>query len=398
MFSLTALGLLFLVVVSPLRLRLLENLFGGLPSLYRWHHRMTWALLLIIGFHAFVTLSPFLKLASTWKERINLFFNPQDGVTFSGTTALILLTLVQGFSYATFLQRSMWLRLHRIGIFGLGAVVVHVSLAAPLPWAESSSWDFTHLAPHALLAIAVILLLIHWIAPEKLSRHSKFCVSDVRHLRPDVVELNLSLTPQPHYWQPGTFGFFRFDCHGPCRVSRERHPFTVLNRDDQHLKILVKAAGDDTGHLQHIIKGTCGEVTGPHGSFIKLTSQETPQLWLAGGLGVAPFWGLLQNQEWEYRSVKNVILIAQNRKNSNPLFRHEMQQFAKNHPWFHFIPIDDEPGSELNWERLIQMVPDWQTRIVALAGPQPMIKLWRYRFREKKLKMASIFTEEFIQS
>lgn len=396
--STTTVVCLIFVVISPLRIRILEVFFQGLPSLYRWHHRLSWVLLFAIICHASISMKPFLQLTSTWREWLSLFFDPQDQVTFTGIIALTLFLLVQGFSYLSNLHRILWLWLHRMGVLGLIAAIIHINLASPWSWHLTSPDGLTRLIPHALLTITLILLMIHWIAPERLSRHFKFCVSSANHLRSNIVELNLMLSSQPSPWKPGTFGFFRFDCLGPCGVSQERHPFTVVSGENQNLKIIVKAVGDDTTHLQHIVPGTYGEVSGPYGSFIKLAALDAPQLWLAGGIGVVPFWGLLQNPDWKNRATKNVILISQNRKNSQPLFREEMHQYAKDYPWFHFIPIDDEPGSELTWERLIEFVPDWQTRIVALAGPQPMIKLWRFRFREKKIKRTSIFTEEFIPS
>jgi predicted ferric reductase len=93
---------------------------------------------------------------------------------------------------------------------------------------------------------------------------------------------------------PGQFILVAFFTGPGFRGCGEFHPFTVSAIDpDQVLRIGVKALGDCTRHIQSIRPGVAARVQGAFGSFLA-DPQGAPQLWVAGGIGVTPFLGLLR--------------------------------------------------------------------------------------------------------
>lgn len=400
--GLAAMLALSLVLITPLRLPFLEFWFRGLPRLYRWHHRLSWLLLALMIGHALTTLLPFLSLASSWSERFAILVDPQDPVTFSGFLALLFFATTMALSYVRRWHHSLWLWVHRLSLLGLAAVLVHLAALSQYWWDPlmgcAFGWEtLSKMIPVLLAAFATILCMIHYLFPALIEHKTKFTVQEVRRLRSDVVQLTLRLqASRPHRWSGGSFGFFRFDCRGPCQVSHERHPFTVINATENSLTLVIKGLGDDTERLQHIVPGTRGEVTGPHGTFVRLTQTHRPQLWIAGGIGLAPFMGLLQHPTFSQDQAPDVVLVAQSRKSSSPLFRKELEELASRSSWFHFIPLDDEPGQELSWDDLVRKVPDWAERRVALAGPDGMIQAWTRALTRHGLAKSAILREDFL--
>ena len=74
----------------------------------------------------------------------------------------------------------------------------------------------------------------------------------------------------------------------------ELHPFTASSIDGDHvLHIGVKALGDCTRRMLSIETGVAARVLGGFGNFLA-ERPAAPQLWVAGGIGVTPFIGLLR--------------------------------------------------------------------------------------------------------
>lgn len=94
----------------------------------------------------------------------------------------------------------------------------------------------------------------------------------------------LTVRPQkPLTIRPGQFIFLKTKGH-------EKHPFSVagINADDT-LMLTVKALGDYTEeHVPQLTAGETVTVEGPWGQFF-LHEGKSSQVWVAGGIGIAPF-------------------------------------------------------------------------------------------------------------
>ena len=74
-----------------------------------------------------------------------------------------------------------------------------------------------------------------------------------------------------------------------------RHPFTISSAPHEDVvRVTVKALGDYTSRLQELIEpGMPAVIGGPHGRFSHWRGTER-QVWIAGGVGVAPFLSWLR--------------------------------------------------------------------------------------------------------
>jgi predicted ferric reductase len=389
--------LLAFVMIPPLRLTLLERVVRGLPRAFRLHHVLGVAVPAIGAVHALIAMYPYLVASEGLGQALGLFVDPSDTMVLTGTLSWLFLTVTVVMSFRPQMRRTPWLWLHRLSVIGFVLGVAHTFLgrldilALPTDWSGAASVTVTLLA-----TVVAAGLVLHFARPEWLANHRAFVVTEVAHLQESVVELTLNLGKGRGEWRSGEFGYFRFDCHGPCGVTRERHPFTVVAMSDTGaMKIVVKALGDDTTKLQQILVGTTGEVAGPYGTLEALLSHRAPQLWIAGGLGMMPFVGMARRLGSRGASADDVVLVYLHRPGQQPLFLSEMAELGASRPSLKVVSIESRPDAEVGFDEVATAVPDWRSREVALAGPHAMIEYWNATLRAHGFPQSKIYTEDF---
>ena len=274
-------GLLLVSLLLMLREPRLARWLGGLEHMYRWHHRtgiIAYVLLLVHPLAlaanglstspavAWETLSPF---AEGWAAR-------------TGWLGLLLLMLGLAATFIRSLRYNTWRWLHA----GLGVGVL---------------LGLTHLVllgidEPILPIIAVAALILAWRAlrGDWGLAARPYIVASARRIAEGTVEVALRPLADPLAVTPGQFVLVAFLAGPTYRGCGEFHPFTAssIDRDDV-LRIGVKAVGDCTRGMMSIEAGVPARVLGGFGSFLA-DRPAAPQLWVAGGIGVTPFIGLLR--------------------------------------------------------------------------------------------------------
>ncbi|WP_176719411.1 ferredoxin reductase family protein [Rhodohalobacter halophilus] len=120
---------------------------------------------------------------------------------------------------------------------------------------------------------------------------SHYRVEKTVRLNEQVIEITMAPESETVHSVPGQYFFFTF-LHS--KISKESHPFTVVQEtEDGQIKIIVKALGDYTNQLYwELESGATALLEGPYGRFdYRLGKQD--QVWIGGGVGIAPFisWG-----------------------------------------------------------------------------------------------------------
>ena len=90
---------------------------------------------------------------------------------------------------------------------------------------------------------------------------------------------------------PGQFAMVYIE----AKDGWHRHPFTIASAPHEDVvRVTVKALGDYTSRLQELIEpGMPAVIGGPHGRFSHWKGTDR-QVWIAGGVGVAPFLSWLR--------------------------------------------------------------------------------------------------------
>ncbi|AUG76879.1 Putative oxidoreductase [Kitasatospora sp. MMS16-BH015] len=273
-------------LVLATRLMWLEQWFGGLDRMYRRHKRYAvWSILLLtphllLHFFSGFDGSPYGYAHPTASVGMGHLLGAGSAI---GLLLLVLISLGQ-VGRILRLPYQRWLFLHRLTGLLLLSALLH-------------GWylDLVINGSTPLLAIYVTMATIGMTAyayEELVLRHREpradYTVHRVERPTPDV--LDLTLTPTGETTLPVTGGQFVY-----LRVGGwHEHPFSVAGaRADGSVRLTIRALGRGTrGLYRELSEGHPATLKGPYGMFDH-TLGGPRQIWIAGGIGIAPFLGWL---------------------------------------------------------------------------------------------------------
>jgi len=269
-------------IVLSARLRFTESAAGGLDREYRIHH---WVGGLAF---AFLALHPTLlawRYAQVGWRRAGQLWSPSDSelaviagqLSLYGMAIAIVLTV-----YATVRYQVLVWTQRVLGALYLPAAY-HVLYAGGDVSVDSAlRWYMT-----GVLSLGACALVFHTILGRFLSRHYRFRMSDIRELPAHVTELKLRPDGRAMPFVPGQFGYLRFSHE---TVGGEAHPFSMASATAApELRFAIKDLGDYTHRMGEVHVGAAAVVEGPYGRFSHRFVRGHRQIWVAGGIGIAPF-------------------------------------------------------------------------------------------------------------
>ena len=296
-------GFMAMAIVIAARPAWLERVTKTpLDELYRWHRTLGfWALGLSIvhwvtktlmqPILSLMTLDPVPKIVRGELAGFDLFWSQirpfaVDSSIWATAIALLLGAMV----FVKAIRYSKWLLWHKLFSVLFILLSVHsIRLMDPADAFLPLGWINIAVTLVGLRYSAV--LLVRGAGREKTV---KAAVTDVRVDR-DVTLLTVR-PEKPLSVRPGEFAFLATD-------GEEKHPFSVASvRPDGTLLFVVKALGDyTTNTVPAIAAGDVVSVEGPWGAFTPAFLEADGkdgshhEVWVAGGVGIAPFYAWLES-------------------------------------------------------------------------------------------------------
>jgi predicted ferric reductase len=352
--------------------------FGGLEQLYRWHHRSG-----AIGYLALL-LHP---LALAWQGRSEsstmawavLAPWPNDPAVQLGWAALLLLVAGMASTFAVRLRYRAWRGWH----VALGAAVVLALLHVALLLGND--------AVLLVLAATAAAALVWRIVRSDLGLATRpYRVARVRHLTPQMIETTLEPLAGMMALHPGQFVLAAFGDGPHYAGCAEFHPFTVSAIEPNGpLALAIKALGPCTQQLQRLQSDTLVRLQGPFGDFLADTAR-SPQLWIAGGVGITPFIARLRQGPLP----QPTDLVYALRRREDAAFIDELEIHARNDPHFRLhLHIDAAPVPDIAaW---LEPLADLREREVQLCGPPPLVARVTAELARRGVQAARIHGESF---
>lgn len=296
-------GFMAMAIVIAARPAWLERVTKTpLDELYRWHRTLGfWALGLSVvhwvtktlmqPILSLMTLDPVPKIVRGELAGFDLFWSQirpfaVDSSIWATAIALLLGAMV----FMKAIRYSKWLLWHKLFSVLFILLSVHsIRLMDPADAFLPLGWINIAVTLVGLRYSAV--LLVRGAGREKTV---KAAVTDVRVDR-DVTLLTVR-PEKPLSVRPGEFAFLATD-------GEEKHPFSVASvRPDGTLLFAVKALGDFTKNtVPAIAPGDEVTVEGPWGAFTPAFLEADGkdgshhEVWVAGGVGIAPFYAWLES-------------------------------------------------------------------------------------------------------
>ncbi|WP_273432593.1 ferric reductase-like transmembrane domain-containing protein [Chitinibacter tainanensis] len=286
--SFELMGLIMLLAVRPVWL---EKPLGGLDQMYRLHK---WAGILAISLgllhyllklsggllHQFFTRPPRGPRPEFWLDALRHPAKDLGEWAVWLLGIMLIITLWQRFPYV------IWRVVHKILAVVFIVLALHSLVLMPHSyWLQPVGWL---LAVTAMMGTACAVMSLSGQIGRK--RTHRATVSAVTPISANTLELECTVSGAWQH-QPGQFAFLRL------AGWEGAHPFTIASAPNaaQTLRFSIKALGDFTRQLPHKVQvGDVVSIEGPYGCFIGAASQETPQVWIAGGIGITPFLAWLE--------------------------------------------------------------------------------------------------------
>lgn len=144
-----------------------------------------------------------------------------------------------------------------------------------------------------LIILATLAVITVYIIRPAMQKHRAFSVKSIRPVAKDIHELIIESNQRQRFrFKPGQFVWVKIES---LSVTHD-HPFSIASGDttSARLRFLIKAVGDFTASVAQTPIGTLIYLDGPHGHF-QIPKKATAVIMIAGGIGIAPFCGLLEH-------------------------------------------------------------------------------------------------------
>lgn len=286
--------LMSLTVILSVRDWPLERFLLGLDKQYRLHKYTGVAAVVSAFVHWLVFLSddiamefgfvdfkeeryPFWKITSLLGEPAQLI----GEWGFYIAAALVSIAWLKYFSFRTFEKT------HRVFPYLYLILIVHM-----VTFFDASLWfSLSGFVLMLLSAVASVACLITILGRNGRSKQTTGAISSIKPISNGIRLCVKSSGKKPAFinYQNGQFAFLSFD------QDERPHPFSVAGKKANvaELEFLIKANGDYTNTLGRVLQeGQNVTVEGPYGRF-DFNDGCAQQLWIAGGIGIAPFLSAL---------------------------------------------------------------------------------------------------------
>ena len=156
--------------------------------------------------------------------------------------------------------------------------------------------------------------------------------------------------------------------------------------------------------LRSIPLGTQVKIEGPSGSFTLHKNSSKPAVFLAGGIGITPFFSMIRQADHD-RLPHQLYLFYSNRSPEDAPFLDTLEELTKSNPNFHLVLTMTEMSksskqwtgetSFINGAMLKKNLPSLQGPIYYIAGPPAMVTGMRQMLVQASVDEDDIRTEEF---
>ena len=270
------------------RIDFIEDVFGGLDKAYIVHGILGGTALIFILFHPILLVLKYIPQQMALAGQY-LSFSSSWSVNF-GIIALLTLVLLIVLTLYVKMRYHTWKFTHEfLGLAFLFAVF-HIFLVRNTV-AQDNIFDGYFIYATIVSIIGVFGFLYSLFIKGRYTKHAIYTVSNIKK-KNTFFEIIMVPNHKPIAYKSGQFIFVRFYNH---KLSKEAHPFSLASRSNNpNIRIIIKKLGDFTNQLDNLQVGDKVAVEGPYGRF-NYVSNGKDQVWVAAGIGVTPFLGMVQD-------------------------------------------------------------------------------------------------------
>lgn len=151
--------------------------------------------------------------------------------------------------------------------------------------------------------------------------------------------------PENFQFKPGQYGGFTLIQPNETDAAGNTRRFSLLSTpDDNFISFATRIQSSAYKRvLNTLLPGNEIKFAGPTGQFTLHENLAIPAVFIAGGIGVTPFYSMI-NFATAHRISQTLYLFYGNQSSSDAAFFNELTQFEKQNPYFKFIPTFTAPA------------------------------------------------------
>lgn len=338
-FGITSFTLLSFQFILTSRIKIIEKYYS-LDKIYRFH--MIIAIVALIFAFIHKTLKEMYFSESFQTELGDITFNIFIAVSVFSILMMInklfikinLVDIVRKFLNKTFKIKYQYkVLIHNVTLIGLIILFVHILLAYSV---ESN-------------LLLKIILIVYFVVPFALYFHHKiinvyfnknkrYTVTEIINESDNIVTIKMKPNNNKlFHYLPGQFIYVTIS--NP-EIPGDEHPFTISSSPSErnYISVTAKQLGDFTGRLNKVKIGDKAYIDGPFGTFSYLKDNNKKICFIAGGIGITPFLGMLRYMNAVDRNM-DVVLLWGARDLSEVIVKHELEDYVSKFKNFKFVPI-----------------------------------------------------------
>ncbi|MCP1726288.1 putative ferric reductase [Natronospira proteinivora] len=390
------LAAMFIAAIVSVRLPGVDRYFGGLTRLWKQHHYLGLAALLLLLIHPVLMALSRVPFGLPAMQEV-LWPASGDWVMWAGWVALIamMVFLAPSFQFFGRPDYQRWKGIHFLAGLALLLGLLHtLPLTRSMPPAVSNSvWG--------ILGGAALLIFLWRAGPARRIMRKPYEVTRVRQLADRIVEIHLNpIKGKRLQFEPGQFIYFTPRDESLSAGRNEEHPYTLSSApQDEGLKIAVKDLGDASHALQSLRAQTEASVDGPYGLFFPPHLRHRKQLWIGGGIGITPFVSAAEflrsgGNEATERWGDSVLINCANDP-SRAYYADSLKEAADSARALTLIPHYFAEQGPLNKDFVLAHCPDAGERQWFVCGPPALVRISRDIARELGVPASAFHSEEF---
>ena len=190
--------------------------------------------------------------------------------------------------------------------------------------------------------------------------------------------------------EEGQFAFVTFDRHEGA------HPFTIATpwEEDGRIGFFIKGLGDFTRSLPESLReGDLVTVEGPYGCF-EFDNEKPRQVWIAGGIGVAPFAARLKALIAHPDDSKKIDFYYSASSTDDDAFIDRIRNASTAAHVEAHVLVPQQDG-RLDAARICREVPEWREADFWFCGPTAFGDALRRDLVARGLKVDAFHQELF---
>jgi len=365
------------------RFKILDKYFKGLDKVYANHSKIGSISFSMILFHPLLLVVQYLSIST---KAAALFFVPFINMPITwGIISLFMMIVLISFTFYIKLKYHIWKISHKFMIVAFMFGVIHTLTVS----SDISRNDFLRYYIFSLAFVGLIVSIRQAFFYKFINKKIEYKVANVNRLNTDIVEIEMEPVSDKLKFNEGQFAFFSFLSGG---VSSEPHPFSISSSSSEdNLKITVKNLGDYTSILGNLAKNDSVAIDGPYGDFSYKNVSSKNQIWVAGGIGITPFFCMAQNLDKDY----NVDFYYSVKDSDEAVYVNELKNISNKNPNFKFNLWSAKEKGYINGGVVSSLSGGVSDKDIFFCGPPMLMESLKNQFISLGVDIKKIHYENF---